>query len=351
MSNSSASQSGSSASSSTTTTSVQSSSSSQITTSSSQVTSSTTSAVSSSTTSAISSSTTSAVSSTTTGPSTTPSPILSTQPGGGVVTITQFTTKTSATPTASSSAAAGSSKGFFENKGAVGATFAIVGVVAVGIIFAIVTATLRRRRARRFDREIAEEAKRAPAPVFMDDDDDYNPGGYSAYGAHPGPHSQQHDAMSGGYPASGEGTPSNYMYPSGYSDLGFSDMPGYGAPQQQQDWAGHAQQAYVYPGEEQGQGYPPAPSATPPAELNRSKSGGGGRSLMDSYNSPPPAEQPRTNAMPQYADGYVAQYQQSPHVVEEDDAAYGGVESHHGHVGYDYEEDDGAPRVLKVANE
>ncbi|KAF7296610.1 hypothetical protein HMN09_01068700 [Mycena chlorophos] len=289
---------------------------------------------------------------------------------------------------------------FFENKGAVGATFAIVGVVAVGIIFAIVTATLRRRRARRFDREIAEEAKRAPAPVFMDDDDDYNPGGYSAYGAHPGPHSQQHDAMSGGYPASGEGTPSNYMYPSGYSDLGFSDvsshgtysqqpmdgqyaghagygaaaaaaaaggygayemtgyatghggqMPGYGAPQQQQDWAGHAQQAYVYPGEEQGQGYPPAPSATPPAELNRSKSGGGGRSLMDSYNSPPPAEQPRTNAMPQYADGYVAQYQQSPHVVEEDDAAYGGVESHHGHVGYDYEEDDGAPRVLKVANE
>ncbi|KAJ6479980.1 hypothetical protein C8R47DRAFT_1218903 [Mycena vitilis] len=330
---------------------------------------------------------------------------------------------------------------FLQNKGAVAAVFTIVGLVAAGLIFALVTSAIRRRKAKRFDREIAEEAKRAPAPVFVDDDDDYN-GGYStaAYGAGAGGYTDYgaaghspadayaksaagHGPSSDGYPASnavhsGEGTPSNYMYPSGYSDLGFSDvsshgtyaqppmdayaaqgaggagygaygaagmgaagagagayeMMGYGAhgghtgyaAQQGQDW--HAQngqvqpqQAYVYPGEEQ-QGYPPA--APPPmtshstgSDLGRSKSGA--RSLVDSYGNTPPPDGSSGNvsgngaAKPAaYADGYVSQYQ--THVVDDDDA-YGGVESHHGHVGnLEDEESDGEAgdgrRVLKVAN-
>ncbi|KAJ6548174.1 hypothetical protein DFH09DRAFT_629317 [Mycena vulgaris] len=232
-----------------------------------------------------------------------------------------------------------------------GATFAIVGLVAAGILFALVTSVMRRRRARRFDREIAEEAKRAPAPVFIDDEDypgDYHSDPYAgptAYADHsdaytgPTAYSGDHPAHTdGGYPASeglssgvhsngvhsngvhsnpgGGGTPSNYMYPSGYSDLGFSDVSSHGtysqppmegqynpgtyaayggvgagvgaagayemmgyhnAQQQQQqqhgqEWhPGHQQQewvaqGYVYPGEEHSAGtttsYPPTATTT-----------------------------------------------------------------------------------------
>ncbi|KAJ7687274.1 hypothetical protein B0H17DRAFT_1070446 [Mycena rosella] len=217
-------------------------------------------------------------------------------------------------------------------------------------------------RARRFDREIAEEAKRAPAPVFVDDEDypDYHsdpyagpttyadhsehysgPTAYSDPAAHsvysdPAAHPAYSDPAAhtdGGYPASDAvhsgGTPSNYMYPSGYSDLGFSDVsshgtyaqppmegqynPGsyaaYGAAgvgaagayemtgyrghgahaqpqqgvvgewhpgQQQQEW-GAPQGGYVYPGEEHS-GYPPTATTTNSSGsdvLGRSKSGAG----------------------------------------------------------------------------
>ncbi|KAJ7070150.1 hypothetical protein C8F01DRAFT_1246286 [Mycena amicta] len=333
------------------------------------------------------------ISPTTTGP---------TGPSIVTFTSTQSITESANTPSETAAVRAATNKGFFQNKAAVGATFAIVGLVVVGIIFALITNSLRRRRARRFDREIAEEAKRAPAPVFLDDDDDYAHGamggGYSTYGgaaAHADPYAAHPADPYAAHAVSSEGTPSNYMYPSGYSDLGFSDvsshgtysqqpmdgqynatgggggygnyemtgygaaghMPGYGAPQQQQEWAGHAQQAYVYPGEEQPHGgYPPAPTATTTSSdsgpLGRSKSAGGARSLVDAYSSPP--VEPAKHTMPQYADGYVAQYQ-TPHVVEEGDDAYGGVESMHGHVEYDYEAEEeaahGGPRVLKVANE
>lgn len=200
------------------------------------------------------------------------------------------------------------------------------------------------------------------------------------------------------------GTPSNYMYPSGYSDLGFSDvsshgtysqppmdayghnnthggaygagvgaagayeMMGYGHAQQAQvgsDWhaqAGQPQGGYVYPGEQQQQHaqYPPAPTATTTNSsgsdvLGRSKSGA--RSLVDTYNTPPVSDGASSGKgvqQPQYADGYVSQYQS--HVVDHDGGAYGGMESHHGHVGdvddddaSDYgDEGDGRPKVLKV---
>ncbi|KAJ7500506.1 hypothetical protein B0H11DRAFT_783626 [Mycena galericulata] len=370
---------------------------------------------------------------------------LSTGTGGGVVTLTHTVpiTQTGA-PTASSSANVdAATKGFFQNKAAVGATFAIVGLVAAGILFAFVTNALRRRRARRFDREIAEEAKRAPAPVFVDDEDynsnyhsdPYTGGGYGAapidgfgndsYGAHGGdPYTVADGAAGAGYAPSasdalssgvhsnpgGGGTPSNYMYPSGYSDLGFSDVSshgtyaqppmegqyphaggyaGYGAAgigaagmaaavgagagayemtgyhngqvaQQGQDWHG-----YAYGGEDRdaaAAGYPPTATTAHSSGsdvLARSKSGAA-RSLVDSYNTGGSGGAVGGGGgaggkeMPQYADGYVSQYQTH---VEDGTGAYGGLESMHGHVGgmeedeSDREEEGDGRRVLKVANE
>jgi hypothetical protein len=145
-------------------------------------------------------------------------------------------------------------------------------------------------------------------------------------------------------------------------------MTGYGHAQQAQvgqDWHAQAGQGgYVYPGEEahaapvQG-GYPPtATSATANSSndgLARNKSGA--RSLVGGT----PGSEGSASAkgvsvqQPQYADGYVNQYQ--THV--EDGDAYGGMESHHGHVGevdddasfYGEEENQNERRVLKVANE
>ncbi|KAJ7184680.1 hypothetical protein C8R46DRAFT_465295 [Mycena filopes] len=184
---------------------------------------------------------------------------LSTDSSGGVVTLTQTQQVTQTNPAGASQSATvrTSTKGFLQNKGAVAAVFTIVGLVAAGLLFALITNVLRRRRARRFDREIAEEAKRAPAPVFVDDDEDYASGGYHSDPYSAGP-TAYHDGGYGGgavagdpyaaaggaatvhsapseYPASdavhsgsGVGTPSNYMYPSGYSDLGFSDVSSHG---------------------------------------------------------------------------------------------------------------------------
>jgi hypothetical protein len=71
---------------------------------------------------------------------------------------------------------------FFHNTAAVAAVFSVAGLIAVAIFFVCLTNSIRRRRAKQFDREIAEAAAAAAntkAPVF--DDDVYGSGltGYS----------------------------------------------------------------------------------------------------------------------------------------------------------------------------
>ncbi|KAG6915088.1 hypothetical protein DXG01_013535, partial [Tephrocybe rancida] len=74
---------------------------------------------------------------------------------------------------------------FFQNTGAVAGVFTVVGLIALGLLIALIINIIRRRRAKRFDREVEEaaaEAANAPAPIFLDDDDDYrhNQPGYGA---------------------------------------------------------------------------------------------------------------------------------------------------------------------------
>lgn len=67
-----------------------------------------------------------------------------------------------------------SSKGFFQNTGAVAGTFTVVGLVGLAILIFIVTAVIRRRRADRFDKDVALAAAEAAATAHSPDfDDDY----------------------------------------------------------------------------------------------------------------------------------------------------------------------------------
>lgn len=74
---------------------------------------------------------------------------------------------------------------FFHNTGAVAAVFSIAGIIALVVIFFLLTGFVRRRRARQLDREIDEAAAvaaNAQAPDF--DDFDYTSGtgvGYAHY--------------------------------------------------------------------------------------------------------------------------------------------------------------------------
>lgn len=114
---------------------------------------------------------------------------------------------------------AGSSKGFFENKGAVAGVFTVVGLVALVLGIVFVTNAVRRRRARKFDQEIAEAAREAAhagaRPPDLDDDDDFAFGGRSVYT----------DGTHGAYAQA----PLKHLETYNMSELPLTSDPGYGA--------------------------------------------------------------------------------------------------------------------------
>ena len=72
---------------------------------------------------------------------------------------------------------------FFHNAGAVAGVFSVVGIIALVLIFILLTSFVRRRRARKFDREIDEAAAAAAAAQAPDFDDfDYTSGTGIGYG-------------------------------------------------------------------------------------------------------------------------------------------------------------------------
>ncbi|KAL5511968.1 hypothetical protein ACEPAH_5187 [Sanghuangporus vaninii] len=74
--------------------------------------------------------------------------------------------------------------GFFGNTGAVAGVFTVVGLVALIIVFVLATNVIRRRRAKKFDDEVAEAAAEAnanPRYPFDDYDDPAPSGGYGSY--------------------------------------------------------------------------------------------------------------------------------------------------------------------------
>ena len=80
---------------------------------------------------------------------------------------------------------------FFDNKGAVAGVFTVVGLVGLVIFIAIATNVVRRRRAKRFDDEVAAAAAEASAsPRYpFDDYDDNRNGGYGGTSAYSDPES------------------------------------------------------------------------------------------------------------------------------------------------------------------
>ncbi|KAH8983712.1 hypothetical protein EDB86DRAFT_3085181 [Lactarius hatsudake] len=141
---------------------------------------STTSTSTSSTTSSTASATTTSTSQTSSSPIS--NSVVTETSNGQLITRTSFVT-VSSTPTPSPTNQS-SSTGFFHNKGAMAGVFSVVGVVAIVLVFFLLTSYLRRRRAREFDREIDEAAAAAAAAQPPDFDDyDYNSagGGYGHF--------------------------------------------------------------------------------------------------------------------------------------------------------------------------
>ncbi|KAI0303482.1 hypothetical protein B0F90DRAFT_1377825 [Multifurca ochricompacta] len=133
-------------------------------------------------TSTTTSSTTSATSTSVQSTSSSPSASFVIQTSDGqVFTRTSIITVSTSTPT--QSPASQSSSSFFHNTGAVAGVFSAVGVLALLLVFVLFTGYIRRRRARKFDREIDEAAAAAASAQPPDFDDyDYTSGRGVGYG-------------------------------------------------------------------------------------------------------------------------------------------------------------------------
>ncbi|KAF8166490.1 hypothetical protein BJ912DRAFT_1149866 [Pholiota molesta] len=170
-------------------------------------TTSTTSSTSNTTTSSTPPPTTTSTSTSTSAVVTTPPAVTptTTQPSVVIQTSTQFISSTPGLAAASQTSTSSKSKGFFANTGAVAGVFSVAGLILLALAIALITNSIRRRRARKFDRELAAatlEAASAPQPVFLDDEDDeYGPAagaGRSGYGGGGGDASGGYGQKEGG---------------------------------------------------------------------------------------------------------------------------------------------------------
>ncbi|KAH8092554.1 hypothetical protein BXZ70DRAFT_460165 [Cristinia sonorae] len=114
---------------------------------------------------------------------------------------------------------------FFDNKGAVAGVFSVVGLVVIVIAIALITNAVRRRRAKKFDRDVAAAAAEAAANARSPDfgvDDDYGYGGSGGVSDAAGNRS-----MYGYSDASSHGTYAQQPMGHGAESYGMSEMHGF----------------------------------------------------------------------------------------------------------------------------
>lgn len=116
-------------------------------------------------------------------------------------------------------------------------------MVGLGIFIALITCIVRRRRARRFDRELDEataEANKASAPAFLEDDTDYDPvprgrgygGGGVARGLGAGSAAGYGGGAAGGVYNNQGGSDYGYAGPQMSTATGYSDASSHGTYRQ-----------------------------------------------------------------------------------------------------------------------
>ncbi|KIJ63442.1 hypothetical protein HYDPIDRAFT_168613 [Hydnomerulius pinastri MD-312] len=132
-----------------------------------------------------------------------------TSSGGQVYTVTAVVTPTLTNTPAPNNNNSTSTNSFFHNTGAVAGVFAVVGLIVVAILIALVTNAVRRRRAQKFDRDVAEAAAEAAASS-RSPFDDYGGGGG--------------DRGAYGYSDSGHGTFQQPPMPHHNGSYGMSEM-------------------------------------------------------------------------------------------------------------------------------
>ena len=267
------------------------------------------------------------------------------------------------------------SSSFFQNKGAVAGVFSVVGLIGLVLLIALITNVIRRRRERKFDKELyiatQEAAATAPKINFLDDEDDepkrngYSDASHGTYGQppmqaysmrHMGGHVDEYDPGAagiglprGGYPLD-DGRPLYPQFamprdamapydsyadgPFGRGNMALSSAAAAGLP------------------------YSRSPPPRDPTNLGRSKSG----STIATHPSHPsnPSTPSHTSHYPQpysvgqtvappslpnpYTEEHPTPPRKEPVVESADDAAYGGL----GYVEDDDVEEEAPKRVLKV---
>lgn len=147
----------------------------------------------------------------TTIPATVTSDVVTTS-NGVVYTVTQIVHNPTGALDSGSSGGGGTTTGFFANKGAVAGVFVVVGLVVVGMIFALGLLCFRRRRRQRLDREVTAAAIAASSST-----------------AHRSPIDEGDDVHSSGpttesYPSTGSGPMAQYNnYGASYGNAGGYD--------------------------------------------------------------------------------------------------------------------------------